>query len=42
MDFTVDELERLYNWYVSLVSENANELEDDVLAEKINDLLENE
>lgn len=35
-----DELERLYNWYVSLASERMNEIEDDELARKINDILE--
>ena len=40
VNLSYEELERLYNWYVSLANQRMNEIEDDELAKKINDILE--
>ena len=42
MDFTLEELEILYKWYIAVVTQHTNDIEDDELAEKINIALENE
>ncbi len=40
LHISYEELERMYNWYTELTRQKKNDVEDDLLAEKIQDAME--